>query len=258
MYTLKQEKRGLCPYDDKRYLLADLPDGTPNPQTHAYGHKDLAAEVEFEADMPELPGTDIIIEHREERFKNKHARVAKKLRAMATDPELDEEELEIPGDLAEAGNWEEAERAAAERPGVDGRIGSVIERLIAQGCGRRTPTPPPVYIDVRQHAQSSETNLSDSNELPVFPEISQRAGPSGTNHPDPNARRAQVDSSDEDDEPPPRQVWPPPARSRKRRNPFILDEAEAEDAGTCSDNNEDDDQEDGTYDGFYVNDDICD
>ena len=25
--TMEQEKRGLCPYDDKRYLLADLPDG---------------------------------------------------------------------------------------------------------------------------------------------------------------------------------------------------------------------------------------
>ena len=172
MYTLKQEKRGLCPYDDKRYLLADLPDGTPNPQTHAYGHYELAAEVEFEADMPELPGTDIIIEHREERFKNKHARVIKKLRAMAPDPEQDEdEELEIPGDLAEAGNWEEAARAAAERPGVDGRIGSVIERLIAQGCGRRTPTPPPVYIDERQQTQPSETNQLHSNEPPVFPEI---------------------------------------------------------------------------------------
>ena len=24
MYTMEQEKRGLCPYDDKRYLLADL------------------------------------------------------------------------------------------------------------------------------------------------------------------------------------------------------------------------------------------
>ena len=52
---------------------------------------------------------------------------------MAPDPEPDEDELEIPGELAEAGNWEEAERVAAERPGVDGRIGSVIERLIAQG-----------------------------------------------------------------------------------------------------------------------------
>ena len=104
--------------------------------------------MEFEADMPELPGTDIIIEHREQRFKNKHARVVKKLRAMPTDPELDEEEMEIPGDLAEAGDWEEAARAAAERPGVGGRIGDVIERLIAQGCGRRTPTPPPVYNDL--------------------------------------------------------------------------------------------------------------
>ena len=36
-------KRGLCPYDDKRYLLADLPDGRPNLNTHAYGHRDLAA-----------------------------------------------------------------------------------------------------------------------------------------------------------------------------------------------------------------------
>ena len=212
--------------------------------------------MEFEADMPELPGTDIIIEHREERFKNKHARVIKKLRAMAPDPEPDEDDLEIPGDLAEAGNWEEAERAAAERPGVDGRIGSVIERLIAQGCGRRTPTPPPVYIDVRQHDQPSDNNLSNSNELPEFTEITQRAGPSGTNHPDPHARRAQIDSSDED-EPPPRPVWPPPARSRKRRNPFILDEAEADDAGTCSDN-EEAEPEDETYDGFYVDDDIFD
>ena len=49
-------------------------------------------------------------------------------------------------------------RDAAERPGVDVRIGSVIERLIAQGCRRRTPTPPPVYIDVRQQAQPIGTN----------------------------------------------------------------------------------------------------
>ena len=110
---------------------------------------------------------------------------------MAPDPEQDQdEELEIPGDLAEAGNWEEAARAAAERPGVDGRIGSVIERLIAQGCGRRTPTPPPVYVDVRQHAQPSEINQLHSKEPPVFSAYTQRAGPSGPNHPDPNARRA--------------------------------------------------------------------
>ena len=40
---MEQEKRGLCLYDDKRYLLADLPDHRPNPNTLAYGHRDLAA-----------------------------------------------------------------------------------------------------------------------------------------------------------------------------------------------------------------------
>ena len=50
VYTIQQEKRGLCPYDDKRYLLADLPDGRPNPNTHVYGHRDLAAEEHLVAD----------------------------------------------------------------------------------------------------------------------------------------------------------------------------------------------------------------
>ena len=62
---MEQEKRLLCPYDDKRYLLADLPDGTPNPNTHAYGHRDLAAEAHVEMDIPELTGTDLIIEQRQ-------------------------------------------------------------------------------------------------------------------------------------------------------------------------------------------------
>ena len=51
MYSLEQEKRCLCPYDDKRYLLANLPDGSTNPNTHAYAHKDLAMEEQFVADM---------------------------------------------------------------------------------------------------------------------------------------------------------------------------------------------------------------
>ena len=71
---MEQEKRGLCPYDDKRYLLADLADGRPNPNTHAYGHYDLAAEEHLVADQPE-PGAELIIRHPEERFARKHARV---------------------------------------------------------------------------------------------------------------------------------------------------------------------------------------
>ena len=60
VYTMKQEKRVLCLYDDKRYLLADLPDGRPNQNPHAYGHRDLAAEEHLVADQPK-PGAELII-----------------------------------------------------------------------------------------------------------------------------------------------------------------------------------------------------
>ena len=62
IYMLEQEKRKLCPYDDRRYLLADLPDGYPNPNTHAYGHYSLAAEEQLVADMPEPAGAEMVIE----------------------------------------------------------------------------------------------------------------------------------------------------------------------------------------------------
>ena len=78
VYTMEQEKRGLCHYDDKRYLLADLPDGRPNPNTHAYGHRDLAAEEHLVADQPE-PGAELIIRHPEERFARRHARITRRL-----------------------------------------------------------------------------------------------------------------------------------------------------------------------------------
>ena len=76
---MEQEKRGLCPYDDKRYLLADLPDGRPNPNTHAYGHCDLAAEENLVADQPE-PCAELIIRHPEERFARINPRVTRRLK----------------------------------------------------------------------------------------------------------------------------------------------------------------------------------
>ena len=124
MYSLNQEKRGLCPYDDKRYLLANLPDGSPNPNTHAYGNKDLADEEQFVADMPAAPGTDLIIEHQERRFIQNHERVVKKLRAMTKAEEVEEQqeelELQIPNNLDE---WEQAEREAAA--GLESRADSL-------------------------------------------------------------------------------------------------------------------------------------
>ena len=38
IYTMNVQKRGLVPYDDKRILLADLPDDQTNQDTHAFGH----------------------------------------------------------------------------------------------------------------------------------------------------------------------------------------------------------------------------
>ena len=204
---MEQVKRGLCPYDDKRYLLADLPDGSPNPYTHAYGHKDLAAEEHFEAVMPEAPGTDLVVENRERRYIRKHAYVVKKLLALPghrgdqEEQEETEEPGEIPGDVAlSTGDWDKAAQVAAARPGVTGRIDDMLQRLFA--AGRPVSTPPP--------------------QPPVFD--AQRAGPSATNHPEDKAKRARIDSTDTDgsgdDIEPVRQV-----RSKRGRNPFILYEA---------------------------------
>ena len=86
---MEQEKRGLCVYDDKRYLLADLLDGRPNPNTHAFGHRNLAAEEHLVADQPK-PGAEIIIRHPEERFALRHARVTRRL-GLAGAMEMEEE-----------------------------------------------------------------------------------------------------------------------------------------------------------------------
>ena len=171
---MEQDKRGLCPYDDKRYLLADLPDGTPNPNTHAYGHRDLEAEAHVEMDMPEGSGTELIIEqrqppqehddvdpephqstlcivNRELRFKRKNARVtkllAKRNRRDSNGEEIGGDEYDqVPegdenGELAGA-QLRRAERAAAARPGAAIRMGDVIERIIARDNLHMPNSPP--------------------------------------------------------------------------------------------------------------------
>ena len=172
-------KRGLCPYDDKRYLLADLPDGLPNPNTHAYGHYELQTEERLHVDMPERPGTELVIEQRqprqeakapqkteeveepyytsllvvkrELRFKRKHARVektlAKRTRRDSNGEDISGDEYEpVPGDdengELSGAQLRKAERAAAARPGAAIRIGDVIERICARG-NMQLPTSPP-------------------------------------------------------------------------------------------------------------------
>ena len=78
MYTMEQKKRKLCPYDDKRYLLTDLPDDPPNQITYAYGNRDLAAEKHLVADLLE-PGAEHIIRHPDKRFARRRACVTRRL-----------------------------------------------------------------------------------------------------------------------------------------------------------------------------------
>ena len=186
MYTIEQEKRGLCPYDDKRYLLADLPDGRPNPNTHAYGHRDLAAEEHLVADQPE-PGAELIVRHREERFARRRARVTRRLE-LAGAMEIKEEELpdgdadgELHGDQLLV-----AERVAAARQGGAIRISDVIERIIARDYLTRLVSP--------------------STQMPE-PPTPQRAKHSWLNAQLPPFRR-RVDFSDEEELE--RPVWPRP------------------------------------------------
>ena len=181
---MEQEKRKLCPYDDKLYLLADLPDGRPNPNTHAYGQCDLAAKVQLVADEPE-PCAELIIRHPEERFARSYACVTRRLKLAGA---MDVEEKLPNGDADGELHSDQllvAEQVAAARPGNAIRMGDVIERISAcDNFGR--PVSPPARMPA-----------------PVTPH---RAGPSKL-----NAHlllfRRRVDSFDEDETE--RLVWPP-------------------------------------------------
>ena len=138
---MEQEKRGLCPYDDKRYLLADLFDRRPNSNTHAYGHRDLAAEEHLVVDKPE-PCAELIIPIPEERFARRHASVTRGLE-FAGAIEM-EEELPVGDDDGElhGGQLLMAERVAAARPGGAIRMGDVIEQIIARDNFEGPNSPP--------------------------------------------------------------------------------------------------------------------
>ena len=126
VYTIEKEKRGLCQYDDKRYLLADLADNRTNPNTHAYGHRDLAAKEHLVADQPE-PGAALINRHPEERFARRQARVTWRFQHAGA-MEMEEE---LPDCNADGEPYSDlhvvAERMAVARRGGAIRMGDVIE-----------------------------------------------------------------------------------------------------------------------------------
>ena len=94
VYTMSVEKRALMAFDDKRVLLANLPNGQPNPYTHAYGHYSLHQEVHVDEDNqhPDA-GNELQIEkhseymktreHKHEaRLQRKHRLAVKKARIL--------------------------------------------------------------------------------------------------------------------------------------------------------------------------------
>ena len=252
IYIMDVQKRGLVPYDDKCILLADLPDGLPNPATHAFGHYSLEAVRMPEHEQPPAGGEMVVVVRpsRNERYESqlvrKHARVVKKARGLRPDNGDDgDSNGELHGNQLLI-----AEREAAARPGGAIKMGDVIERIIARDHLERPVSPP---------ARMPPT---------------QRAGPSGLNaHLPPFSRR--MDSSD--DEEPERPVWPPrrprleleeadyeqedtepkPPRRRKkarrRVNPFIDAEAGV-DRDVSGDEETDDENND--LDGFIVANDV--
>ena len=135
-------KRGLIAYDDKRVLLANLANGQPNPNTHAYGHFSLREEVQVD-DAEEMPaaGNDLQIETREQhnkaRLQRRHALAVKRARRTAPQDSSDDDEAELYGD-----DLAIAERAAAARPEAPGRLNMAIDQLIARMNIPRPVSPP--------------------------------------------------------------------------------------------------------------------
>ena len=250
---MEQKKRGLCPYDTKPYLLADLRDGCPNPNTNVYGHRDLAAEKHLVADQPE-PGAELIFRDPEERFARRHARVNRRLE-LAGQINMEEElpDGDADGEL-HCDQLIVAERVAVARPYGAIRMGEVIERIIARDNLER-----PISFPARMPKQPTP----------------QCATPNGLiSHSPPFCRC--IDSSDEDE--PVRPVWPPrrlhlelehgdyeqdsdaepePPRRRKkarrRTNPFIDAEAGVDGDASCDIGTEDENDD---FYGFIVADDV--
>lgn len=84
--TLEQAKRNVSPYGEKRVLITDMPDGLPNPKTHAYGDRAFSDEVQLDSVLAE--GADLVVRRAvhvdskkrvEQSRKNNYARVVRKV-----------------------------------------------------------------------------------------------------------------------------------------------------------------------------------
>ena len=126
-------------------LLADVDNGQPNPNTHAYGHYSLVNEVKVEdAEEQAAAGNDLHIETRkqihEDRLQRKHAIALKRAKRGNIDESSEDDEADLIGD-----DLVVAQQAAAARLGTSVRINDVIEQICARPNLQR-PTLSPSFM----------------------------------------------------------------------------------------------------------------
>lgn len=142
IYSLEFRKRGIVPYDDKRFLLADLADGQPNPNTHAFGHYSIETAEFPEPEQPPA-GADMVVEVREpppSRNQRWEARLARKHKRAV---KVADQELSDDNEVIAAGpEFAVLQRAAETRPGGTRHMMNVIDRLIADTRAMEAAAPP--------------------------------------------------------------------------------------------------------------------
>jgi hypothetical protein len=292
VYTLEQDKRGLHPFDDKRYLLADIDDGRPNPYTHAYGHYEIENEVTHEEERTE-PGEELVIsdltKKREEYFIRRHKLVMKRARITEPEAEFDDQfdiSDEEPPEVTDL-ELEEARIAASKRPGLANRIRNIaqeIENRINGLKGTRSSQdqlyipeidlnaagPSRIHLTeltplIQNHSDSDDSFVDPRNPPPVVWPVSQRppiAAPSSDAElfgelPELSSNELEQCEADINEEEANQTQKQQSTRKKKRRrkNPFIDDEAG--DDGDYGRGSEGDDIFD-YYDKFLVHDWECD
>ena len=192
VYTLEVQKRGLHPYDDKRYLLENLADGSPNPFTYAYGHYAIpvATTVIDQTDagtglvVSVRPPRESIDKCKDKRYKRKNKQVQKKLAGLEmaadeSDWEYEGENRMPDGDAQgelHGAALDQAERAAAARPGLAVRMGDVIERLMTRANGESrdaaaeaAQTEPDASDENNEHEQEAAEESEAESEWQAFP-----------------------------------------------------------------------------------------
>ena len=192
VYTQAVEKRGLVPYDDKRYLLADIVDAEgvahPNPNTHAFGHKSLRGQVRLEEDELPQAGAEMVVvartaaesdeepltlNHRmERRYVRKNNRAKKLAHESKRNNDDDHDLAADDGDEAVDVELEQVCDEAERRPGGLRGVNAVADMLFARLQGpdaQLEPTLPlPRHVVADRAIHDKQKRVAAMQETGMF------------------------------------------------------------------------------------------